>query len=130
VSEALPENGEDPRVRLAGERTLLAWVRTGLALMAFGFVVARFGVFLRELAPLHPDANQSSAAPSFWFGTVLVVLGAVVNVLAAMEHVHFIRRLDLQQPYRPPRWSLGIIVSLTLALVAVLLTLYLFIIHP
>ena len=37
---------EDPRTRLAGERTLLAWVRTGLAKMGCGFVVARFGLFL------------------------------------------------------------------------------------
>jgi hypothetical protein len=40
----------DPRVRFAAERTLLAWIRTGLAMMGFGFVVARFGWFLRELA--------------------------------------------------------------------------------
>ena len=40
---------EDPRVPLAAERTFLAWIRTGLALMGFGFVVARFGLFLREL---------------------------------------------------------------------------------
>ncbi len=41
---------EDPRVRFAAERTLLAWMRTGLALMGLGFVVARFGLFLREIA--------------------------------------------------------------------------------
>ncbi|HET6326866.1 MAG TPA: DUF202 domain-containing protein [Planctomycetaceae bacterium] len=41
---------DDPRVYFAAERTLLAWVRTGLAMMGFGFVVARFGLFLRELA--------------------------------------------------------------------------------
>jgi uncharacterized membrane protein YidH (DUF202 family) len=37
----------DPRVLFAAERTLLAWIRTGLTVMAFGFVVARFGLFLR-----------------------------------------------------------------------------------
>ena len=44
------DSAGDPRVYFAAERTLLAWVRTGLALMGFGFVVARFGLFLRELA--------------------------------------------------------------------------------
>ena len=50
-----PETGSndgpaDARVYFAAERTLLAWVRTGLAMMGFGFVVARFGMFLREIA--------------------------------------------------------------------------------
>jgi len=39
----------DLRDYLAAERTLLAWVRTGLALMGLGFVVARFGLFVQQL---------------------------------------------------------------------------------
>ena len=38
----------DPRVYMAAEHTFLAWIRTGLALTGFGFVVARYGLFLRE----------------------------------------------------------------------------------
>ena len=53
---------EDPRVRFAAERTVLAWIRTGLAMMGFGFVVARFGVFLRELANTAP-AGPAGYAP-------------------------------------------------------------------
>lgn len=40
---------EDPRLYMAAERTVLAWIRTGVALIGFGFIVARFGLFLREL---------------------------------------------------------------------------------
>jgi putative membrane protein len=50
---------------LSAERTLLAWIRTGLALMGFGFVVARFGLFLQQIT------QRATAALSFglslWF---------------------------------------------------------------
>ena len=65
----------DPRVPLAAERTLLAWVRTGLAMMGFGFVVARFGLFLRELAAVRPDVPLRQGSASQWIGVVLVMLG-------------------------------------------------------
>lgn len=48
----------DARVYMANERTILAWIRTGVALMGFGFVVARFGDFLREISA------QTSSPPS------------------------------------------------------------------
>ena len=120
-----PVSGEDPRIRFAGERTLLAWVRTGLAMMAFGFVVARFGVFLHEMAPLRPNVPAQSTGLSLWFGTALVVLGAAVNVLAALEHMFFLRRLDRGEPFRAPRWSLGVIVSAVLVLGGLFLAVFL-----
>lgn len=48
----------DPRVFFAAERTFLAWIRTGLALMSFGFVVSRFELFLREIAGAQPDPSH------------------------------------------------------------------------
>jgi len=89
----------DPRVGLAAERTLLAWVRTGLALMGFGFVVARFGLFLHEIAAIRP-APPPPPSLSLWIGGGLVVLGVVVNVAAAVQHVRLLRRLERGEPYR------------------------------
>jgi putative membrane protein len=54
---------------LAAERTLLAWIRTGLALMGFGFVVARFGLFLKELQVAQRISSAQSYGLSLWFGT-------------------------------------------------------------
>ncbi len=82
---------DDPRVRFAAERTLLAWMRTGLALMGFGFVVARFGLFLREIAAAgQVAAHQHSTGWSLWIGTALIGLGVVVSLLASFEYYRFV----------------------------------------
>src|SRR5436190_18730104 len=113
----------DPRVRLAAERTMLAWIRTGLALMGFGFVVARFGLFLRELAEVNRDVHPGGA--SQWIGVGLVLLGVVVNVVAAFEHVRLVRRLERGDPDPFPRWSLGVVVLGVLALLGLVMAVYL-----
>jgi putative membrane protein len=89
-----PPPADDPRVRFAAERTLLAWIRTGLALMGFGFVVARFGLFLRELTPPRPDAAAPRGFASLWLGTALVVLGVAVTLYAAADHWRVIGQLE------------------------------------
>jgi len=117
--------GEDPRVRFAAERTLLAWVRTGLALMGFGFVVARFGLFLREIAAARQAAPAHSSLWSLGVGTGLVLLGVAVVLLAAAEHRRVLRRLDRGEGYAAPRWSPGLAVAVLLAVLGGFIAAYL-----
>lgn len=117
---------EDPRVRFAIERTMLAWVRTGLALMGFGFVVARFGVFLREIeAAGHAAPLQSPPGLSLWIGIALILLGVVVNLLVSAEHFRLLRHVPAEPPYGVRGWLLGIGVALVLAILGVAMAVYL-----
>ena len=84
----------DLRDALAAERTFLAWIRTGLALMGFGFVVARFGLFLKQLALIQQARSVSSYDLSLWFGTALIGVGVVVFVLSACHHFRLVRELS------------------------------------
>jgi putative membrane protein len=122
----------DPRIPFAAERTLLAWIRTGLAMMGFGFVVARFGLFLREIAATHLGADLPMPAPpaqhirfSLLSGTVLVALGVLTCAFAAVQHIRFLGRFQRGEPWRASRTSMGIVVAFLLAAVGVAMTVYL-----
>jgi putative membrane protein len=112
-------------VRLAAERTLLAWVRTGLALMGFGFVVARFGLFLREMAALRPAEPPHAGAGSVWVGTVLVLLGVAAHVYAAVGLGGVLRRLERGDPLVPSRAWGGPLLAGLLAVVGLTVAAYL-----
>lgn len=119
------EAKSDPRVYFAAERTLLAWVRTGLAMMGFGFVGARFGLFLREIAAVQAVPPPHQHGLSLWVGTTLVVLGVGVNLAAAFKHWHTVRLLEKGQPMRFRPLSLGAVVALVMGLLGLLMAGYL-----
>ena len=88
----------DPRVYFAAERTLLAWVRSGLTVMALGFVVARFGLFLTLMSAssVSPAAGQHGHWPSSALGIALVLLGAGAILGALQNHRMYIRLLPTE----------------------------------
>ncbi len=83
------------RDHAANERTLLAWIRTGVALMGFGFAIARFGLFLREIAQAgQVRVSDARGVGSAWFGVVLVVLGLMTNAAATLRYARVRRALQ------------------------------------
>ena len=121
MAERIPSGVSD---YLAAERTFLAWIRTGLALMGFGFVVARFGLFLLALQPRASDLPDRAYGPSFWFGTALIFLGVLVDIISAWNHsrlIGYLNRGEIVQ-HRPSR--LGLAVAFILAAVGVAMAIY------
>jgi putative membrane protein len=114
---------DDPRVLFAAERTLMGWSRTGLTLMAFGFVLERFGLFLHVLRgdPGHPGRDLS-----FWIGVAFITLALAV---IGFSIVQFRRLLQTLKPVEiPARYSTWPAVAMNLAIVVlgVALLAYLF----
>ena len=106
----------DPRVLFAAERTLLAWQRSAIALMGFGFVVERFGLFLQMVA------HQSLAGPQRGFslalGVLLLLLGAAVALVSARQFRQVAKNLD-PAVVPPGYWTqVGVGLNVIIALIA------------
>lgn len=115
----------DLRDYLAEERTFLAWTRTGITLMGFGFVVARFGIFLEQL---HLPQQFSAAQPhefSAWFGAALITTGALVNSFSARRFMRLAREVDRNQFADRSLPRQGVFIASFLALVGIAMTIYL-----
>jgi putative membrane protein len=122
-SKVVMTESNDPRIYFAAERTMLAWVRSGIAVIGLGFVVARFGLFLRVVrsGPAH------SSMGSTVIGVGLVLLGALAIAAAAFQHVYFCRNLEssLRPMSYAGRWSVWF--AATLSAVGIVLAIHLLI---
>jgi len=94
----------DPRVFFASERTLLAWIRTGVAIIILGFVVSRFGLFF-QLVTLQSASNGSRAdtLAAGILGLSFVLFGAAAIAVATVQHGRFIATLSEYD--RPAQYS-------------------------
>jgi len=120
MNVVMAESPEKPvetlRLHQANERTMLAWIRTGIALMAFGFAIARFGLFLRQLAAVGSVALPApQSLGSAWLGSALVAMGMMANLLATARYArarHAIERGDVGAPSATLVYVLGITAGL------------------
>ena len=109
---------------LANQRTFLAWIRTGLATITFGFVVERFGLLLRELGVKTGLAELIPVHYSSFFGVSLTVLGVVMMVVALIEFLQIRSSIDSEQFHPPATFS--VILTILASLIGTLLAIYLF----
>ncbi len=123
-----PQSREETiRVHQANERTMLAWIRTGISLMAFGFAIARFGVFLRQVAA---SANEGLVTPrpqglgSSWVGAALVALGMLASLVATTRYAQIrraIHRGDVGAPSAAMVYAFGITATVVGLVMTILL---------
>ena len=121
-------SNEEYRMILQLETSLLGWLRTSLSLMGFGFVIARFGLFLRELAQANDLTVHSHpwlTHVNTWTGTSLIVLGIIVMLISVRNHQLALDQLHRGELALPSRWSLSVIVSLIVAAMGISLAIYL-----
>jgi putative membrane protein len=135
TEDGLPVKARNRRVHFANERTFLSWIRTSVGIMAFGFVVEKFGLFVRQVSYFlaksgHLPAGEDipsvlpSASYSSILGLLLVGLGALMALLAFIRYKKVEKQID-EDSYRPSL-ILDALLTLSVLGVAIFLMLYLF----
>ncbi len=107
---------------LANERTFLAWVRTGVALVVFGFAIGRFAVAIQESLRIQDHASRTEGLTA-WFGTIAIVAGVVLTLAGLLRYRHTRRELE-SGTFKPAGFIIDLVGILT-ALFGLVLAAYL-----
>ncbi len=113
---------------MANERTFLAWIRTSIGIMAFGFVVEKFALFIKQMSLILGNANIENALPpshgySAIVGIFLVGLGTLMGLLAFVRYRKVERQID-EDTYQPSS-MLDLLLTLSVLAVGIFLVVYL-----
>jgi putative membrane protein len=110
---------------LANERTFLAWIRTSIAIMAFGFVVVKFALFIKQIALMVND--QTDILPNRGHSAILGIVLVIIGVLMALFSYYRYKRIerDLLSNSFNPTSKLSTLFTFAIILVGVLLIIYL-----
>jgi putative membrane protein len=126
MNDDKPELSTDPRIYLAAERTFLAWIRTGIAFMGFGFVVARFGLFLREIAMTNSVVvSRHDRDFSLPAGVALIAAGVIISLIAAIRHRRYMQALDQGHFRQAYGVAFTFLIAVFLAIVGLAVAVYL-----
>lgn len=113
----------DPRVLFATERTLLAWNRTAIALMGFGFLVERFGLFLHVV--MGQKAEPLHRGLSLVIGVAFILLGVALLALSVRQYRQVVKTLGTEE-IPPGYWvNGGVLTNIAMALLGLALAAYL-----
>jgi len=107
---------------LANERTFLAWIRASVAVMSLGFLISRFGIWLRELAAESSGKRLPPTTASLLIGELMMGLGGLLAVLAAWRY-HVVNR-DIERGRVSADRGLVILVTAAVAAIAVFMIIY------
>ncbi len=109
---------------MANERTFLAWIRTSIAVMAFGFVVEKFSLFVKQMAYyMGKEASPPIPGYSSLIGILLVGMGMLMGVLAFVRYKKVERQID-EDTYKPSA-ILSVLLAISVLAVGFFLVLYL-----
>lgn len=113
-----------PTDHLANERTFLAWIRTSIALIGFGFVIVKFALFVQQISlVMGGKALPAGKGHSGTVGVIMVIFGAIIAFLSYLRYRNIEKQLNNSQYFPSP--LLSVLVTVSIIIASILLVIYL-----